>query len=405
MDGRIAFVEANTSGTGMMALRIAHDLGLSPLFLTAEPGRYQGLPACGAEVVRCDTGDLAALRAALEPYAGVLRGVTTTSDFYVAVVADLADALGLPGNRPEAVRTCRDKGRMRQALAAAGVRQPRFAIVRDPSETAAAVAGTGLPCVVKPVDGSGSENVRLCGSLAESTAQVERILAVQMNVRGQPAAGAALVEEYLEAPEFSVETFHVAGRATCVGVVAKSLTGHPHFVESGHVYPAPVDPLEGEAMVRAVRDALAATGMWLGPAHTEVKLLPDGVAIIEMNPRLAGGMIPELIRLVDGLDLVEQQLRAACGMPVVLTTCRGGYAGIRFLVASRPGQVRSVSGRREAAALQGVEGVVVSVAPGARVELPRNAYDRLGHVLARGRTVPELSARLDDALSKLRVEV
>ncbi|MGW4642230.1 ATP-grasp domain-containing protein [Sphaerisporangium sp. NPDC004334] len=405
MRGRLACVEANTTGTGMIALRTAGELGLDPLFLTGRPERYRGLAATGAQVVRCDTNDPGSLLAAVAPYAAELCGVTTTSDFYVATVAELAAHLGLPGNPPEAVRICRDKGRTRRALAKAGLRQPRFAVVHDQSETSAAVARVGLPCVVKPVSGSGSEDVRLCATPAQALAQVAQVLSVRVNVRGQVCEPAALVEEYLEGPEFSVEMVHTDGEARCVGIVAKSLTGHPYFVESGHLYPAPVGTADGEAMRETVRLALAAVGVQHGPTHTEVRLLPDGVAVVEINPRLAGGMIPELISLVDGLDLLEQQIRGAIGMPVTLEQRHEGYAGIRFLVADRAGEVRAVSGVERAAALPGVARVGVTAAPGTRVGPPRSAYDRFGHVIARGGTVTELTERLDLAAAALRVEV
>ncbi|MFD1546313.1 ATP-grasp domain-containing protein [Nonomuraea guangzhouensis] len=400
----LAFIEANTTGTGMMALRTARDLGLEPLFFTGRPERYRGLAGAGAEVVLCDTNDTAALRAAVARWADRLCGVTTTSDFYVAAAAELAAALGLPGNPPEVVRLCRDKGRMRRALAGAGVRQPRFEVITEPGQVPSALARVGLPCVAKPVDGSGSEHVRLCESEEEALDHVGQVLAVRTNVRGQASAGAVLLEEYLRGPEFSVETFHVRGEPTCVGVVAKTVTGHPYFVESGHVYPAPLAPLEGEAIVATTQAALAAVGVRDGPTHTEVKLLPDGVAIVEINPRLAGGMIPELVRLVDGLDLLEQQLRGAAGMPVTLATRRRGYAGVRFLTAERAGVLRTAAGWREAELLPGVESVVVTAEPGTRVSPPRSAYDRLGHVIARGRTVRELSARLEAAVPSLLME-
>ncbi|MEV0230707.1 ATP-grasp domain-containing protein [Nonomuraea sp. NPDC050786] len=400
----LAFIEANTTGTGMMALRTARDLGLEPLFFTGRPERYRGLDGSGAEVVRCDTNDAAALRAAVERHAGELCGVTTTSDFYVAAAAELAAGLGLPGNPPEVVRLCRDKGRLRRVLAEAGVPQPKFAVVTEEDQITAALASVGLPCVAKPVDGSGSEHVRLCATEEEVRAHAGEVLSVRTNVRGQPSAGAILLEEYLEGPEYSVETFHIRGEPTCVGVVAKSVTGHPYFVESGHVYPAPLDPLEGEALVAAAQAALAAAGVREGPTHTEVKLLPGGVAIVEINPRLAGGMIPELVRLVDGLDLLEQQLRGAAGMPVTLATRRRGYAGVRFLTAERAGVLRTACGWRQAELLPGVESVVITAEPGTRVSPPRSAYDRLGHVIARGRTVRQLTARLEAAVPSLLME-
>lgn len=59
------FVESNTTGTGMIALSRARELGLTPVLLTAGPQRYAGLAETGAEVVVCDTGSLTELRAVI----------------------------------------------------------------------------------------------------------------------------------------------------------------------------------------------------------------------------------------------------------------------------------------------------------------------------------------------------
>jgi cysteine synthase len=49
----LIFIEANTSGTGMTALRTAAGLGLRPVLLTRDVARYPGLPEAGGAVVPC----------------------------------------------------------------------------------------------------------------------------------------------------------------------------------------------------------------------------------------------------------------------------------------------------------------------------------------------------------------
>ncbi|TDV43159.1 ATP-grasp domain-containing protein [Actinophytocola oryzae] len=401
MARRLIFVESNTTGTGMLALTTAARLGFEPVLLTGDPGRYRGLADTGAEVVPCDTNDFSALAGAVS---GPVAGVTTTSEFYLLAAARLAERLGLPGNPPAAIWRCRDKARLRERLAEAGIGQPRFAAVTD---AGADVAAIGLPCVVKPVDESGSQNVLLCRSWPQVRAQLGRILAARVNARDQPAAGVALVEEYLDAPEYSVEMFSSAGVATCVGITAKEVTGDPYFVESGHLYPAPLDAGTSARIVDTVRSALAAVGVREGPTHTEVKLAGDRVAVVEINVRLAGGMIPALVRIVDGIDLIEQLVRSAAGLPVDLTARSGqdSRAGIRFVMADRSGTVTAVSGVDTARTLPGVRDVLVSAVPGARVAPARDAYGRLGHVIACGPTPEAVGETLDHALAAVRVSV
>ena len=54
--------------------------------------------------------------------------------------------------------------------------------------------------------------------------------------------------------------------------------------------------------------ALDAVGFDFGPAHTEVRLTPAGPVVVEINPRLAGGMIPELVAHALGINLVAAVL-------------------------------------------------------------------------------------------------
>jgi S-sulfo-L-cysteine synthase (3-phospho-L-serine-dependent) len=403
---KLIFVESNTTGTGMLALRVAARLGTAPVLLTSRPGRYAGLSGIRCEIVECDTNDKAALRAEVgRQAAGVaeLAGITTTSEFYLVHVAELGAEFGLPSNPVRASQTCRDKVRTRQALAAAGVRQPAFQVIRNLAEVPAAVAEIGLPCVMKPADDSGSNLVLLCESEQEAVSHAADVLAVTTNVRGQAAAGTALIEEYLPGRELSVEMFSVAGAATCVGITRKNVAGLPYFVEAGHVFPADLATDVAAEVAGTVERALAAAGWQLGASHVEVKLTPQGPAIVEINARLAGGMIPELVRLATGIELLEQQLRAFAGLPVRLTATRARRTGIRFIMAPQAGTLVEVAGTAKARGVPGVDSVVVSATAGSSVRPARNAYDRLGYLIAVGDSVREVDAALDAAHDHVEV--
>lgn len=410
IDQHLLFVESNTTGTGMLALCTTQDLGLRPVLLTNKPERYDGLAHTGAETLICDTNDPMALRTAIWDRfrREELAGVTSTSDFYAPTVADLGAWLGLPRNPVEAMLTCRNKALLRQRLVTAGVRQPRFVVLHEPvaaDSVADAVATLDLPCVVKPVDDSGSNAVRLCHSVSESVEQVERILSVRTNVRGMPTARSVLVEQYLPGPEFSVELFSWAGTAHCVGITQKTVTGAPHFVESQHFFPAPLAPEAAAEIEDLARRAVDAAGVTVGATHVEVKLTETGAAIVEINPRLAGGMIPELIRLATGINLLEQQLRVASGLRPQLVAQRSLHAGIRFLLAEREGVLVEAAGIDSAATVPGVSQVTVTAERGAPVRPPSNAYHRLGYIIAHGLTHDEVDATLTKAHNHIEIRI
>jgi S-sulfo-L-cysteine synthase (3-phospho-L-serine-dependent) len=405
MPRKMIFVESNTTGSGMRALTAARRLGMMPVLFTNRPDRYHNLAQTRAEVIECNTNHQPALRAAIDRLPRrEIAGLTTTSEFYLAAVADLAHSLGMPGNPVDAVTACRNKALTRSRLAAAGLAQPRFVVVREIDSVPAAVERVGLPCIVKLADDTASYGVCRCQSLDEAMRQAGRLLSITENVRGQPTAGAVLVEEYMSGTEFSVEMFFEDGSLTCVGITETNLTAPPHCVELGHVFPAALAPCSKRMIVDTVRKGLTALGLCHGPSHTEVKLVDGKVVIIEVNARLAGGMIPELIRLVDGIDLLEQQIRAAVGHPVSLRdqrTQRAGYAGIRFLTTDHSGTFEHVHGLDTVRRLPGVVEAAVTTAPGTAVQLPRSAYDRLGHIIVRGngqREVVELLTRAERAV-------
>ncbi len=169
--------------------------------------------------------------------------------------------------------------------------------------------------VVKPVQGSGSLGVRLCGGPDEVSAHAGELLAATANERGLTAPRSILVEEYLTGPEFSVEVFGTEAVTT----VAKHLGPHPMFVEIGHDVPAALPPGAEHALRDSAVRAVRALGLGWGAAHVELRLTDGRAAVIEVNPRLAGGMIPELVRRAHDIDLVDAQVLAALGRPPVLS--------------------------------------------------------------------------------------
>ncbi|GIH25277.1 hypothetical protein Aph01nite_35870 [Acrocarpospora phusangensis] len=393
---RMVFVESNTTGTGMRALVRAREQGLVPVLVTEDPSRYRGLAETGAQVVRADTADAAALATAVGAQTP-LAGITTTSDFYTIAATRLASAAGFPANPPQAVARCRDKSRTRRALTRAGLAQPLFAVVERIGDVAGALESVGLPCVVKPAEGSASEGVRLCETPAEASDHAALLLRRTHNVRGQPIRPRVLIEQLLAGAEFSVETMGLGDDVVCLGITAKRLGPPPWFVETGHHFPAPLPAATRAILVDLTTRTLKALGLTLGPAHTEVRLTADGPVVVEVNPRLAGGLIPELVRRATGVDLLAQQIAQACGRVPDLVPTLNRHAGIRFILAPRTGRLRDASGIDVARRVPGVVNVHFSGEPGAPVAPARDGYGRLGHIMAEGDDETAVTDALDAA--------
>lgn len=389
----------------MLALQKALQMGFHPVFLTNNPNRYSGLESMNAEVIICNSNDISAIRDAIQDRVELSRvcGITTTSDFYVETVAALACIYGFPGNPPETLHICRNKALARFYLAEAGIKQPIFFPVRSMEEAKEALAQLGLPCIVKPADDSSSNNVKLCNSEGEALSLIAHILSITENTRGQPAAQTALLEQYVDAPEYSVEMFSYKGKTTCIGITEKRLTGFPFFVESRHIFPAPLAEDRQDEIIVTVQKALEIVGFLYGPSHTEIKLTGEGCSIIEINARLAGGMIPALISHCTGIDMLEMQIRLASHRSVDFDVEYHRFAGIQFIVSNTEGILHRIEGVEEVSQLPGIKHLVIGYKPGQRMRPPQNAYDRLGFIIAAANTYEETEQILEQALHRIKV--
>ncbi|HEY1570247.1 MAG TPA: ATP-grasp domain-containing protein [Pseudonocardiaceae bacterium] len=384
----LVLVESNTTGTGRDFALAARALGLRPVLLTKGERHYPYAAELDLDIRLTDTTSPVAVRETCVALPG-LCGITSSSEYFVGTAAQVARELGLPGVDPAGIALCRDKLAARYHLRGRGA--PDFAGCTTPRAVAAAARRFGR-VVVKPSHGSGSVGVRACADPVQAEWWGRRLFA-----DGVPMV---LVEREITGPEFSVEV--VAGQI--VGVTAKHLGPSPYFVEHGHDFPAPVRPSVTGALSTAALDALRACGLPDGTAHLEYRWADDRPWLIEINPRLAGGLIPRLVRHALGRDLVTEVVALAAGTTTVPVGDQRAHASIRFVVPAA-GRVTSVSGADDARRMPGVVEADCAVAPGQHI-VPDNSFtDRRGHVMAVGPTAAATINRAEAAHACIRITV
>ncbi|HSE38746.1 MAG TPA: ligase, partial [Blastocatellia bacterium] len=142
-----------------------------------------------------------------------------------------------------------------------------------------------------------------------------------------------------------------------------------------------------------------------GPAHLELRVTNRGIRIIEVNPRLAGGFIPRLVRLSLGVDLIEQTIRLVSGQVPVLERSLARHASIRFLLPSEDGVFVGADGIDEAKNLPNVIEVNVYAQPESKVERRGDFRDRIGHVIACGPEAHSVRCAAETAHAAIRLRV
>jgi cysteine synthase A len=400
-------VESNTTGTGALAVDRLLGRGDRVTFATRDPRRYPFLASQRERlsVARVETNHTPAITELLRDLSRTapVDAVMSFSEFYVITVADLAAAHGLPGLDPAAARSCRDKHATRSRLRAAGMVQPDCRVLTSDQEVLDLSGRIQYPCVVKPPSDSSSHGVRSVCDPSELAAHCHEVLGWEHNVRGQRLGAGVLVESVLDGPEYSVETLTLANGSTrVIGVCRKHLGPPPHFVELGHDFPAPEPPDVIAALAREAERALGVLGFDFGPAHTELRLTRLGPVVVEVNPRLAGGMIPEIIRYATGIDLLDAWFALVAGEAPSVAPVIDGAACVRFLVAEESGRLVAVEGADRAWALPSTRDVTITSALDSQVRPARDAYDRLGYVLSAGTCTDRVAREASAAVALLR---
>jgi argininosuccinate lyase len=413
----LLMIESWLQSTGLMLPPLLRDGGHRYVLVTRDPDLYRlpdGEPhpvlALADEVVVAETNDAAALVEAARGVAArrEIDGVLTTCDYYLPAVALVAETLGLPGAPTDVLHTATRKHLVRQVLADKGVPDVPYAVVSTWAQAHKAAADLGYPLVVKPVDMNSGTGVRkvldeagLAVAFAEATAPVR-------NTRDQPLERLALLERVLDGPEYSVESVTRDGVTRVLGITAKSVAepgveAGSGFVESGHLFPAPLAPDERAAIERHVVAVLDAVGLTHGISHTEVRVTAAGPRLIELNPRQGGGYIFELVRLVTGFNPLQVLVDLALGREPVPGPSTARSAAVTFLLPPSDGVVREVRGAER---LGDDHRVLGHETPSAGREVrPGDNNERIGHVLVADPTGDRAKTWADDIVAGLDVRV
>ncbi|MES0003257.1 lyase family protein [Mesorhizobium sp. M0051] len=336
--GSFLFVESNTTGTGELLMKRARVLGFEPYLVTRNPARYPFLKDFVAQVIEAETrssDELIGVAAKLRR----LEGIYSSSDYFVEAASRVATAMGLPAPNPEAIATCRNKWKQAAALQRQSIAIPETRLAISVREVENILAQATLPVVVKPVSGSGSSGVRLCDSAAAAIKAFESakdVLVDQVDL----ASPDILIQQYIVGEEYSAEIIAYDGALHCLGILAKHKGPAPCFVEVGHDFPAPLPEPSLKELASFAARAVSALGLEFGPAHVEFVIAESGPVIIEVNPRLAGGMIPVMLSHTLGTSILDMVIKLYAGEGFTPPGASARAGAIRFQVVHKSGKLK-----------------------------------------------------------------
>lgn len=337
------------------------------------------------------------LKAALEYMPDFI--ITSTSDMPVRTVSWVCEKLGMKTDISyKGAIYATDKVAMMKRMQECGVPIPEFHEIRNLDEFLLIAAKMPRRFILKPADSAASRGVILIDK-----DESPDLVSLYNYCIEYSRSGETLVEEFLEGPEVSVESYSVDGKPHIITITDKIVTDLPFFVELGHTEPSRLSPEQQDDIRRVANLAIKAIGMENGPTHTEIKITPTGAKLVEIAARLGGDFITSrLVPLSTGVDMIECSFASLLGEEVRWQRKIKKGSAIRFIPGHK-GVFMTVEGLDKVRNMPGVQEVEIYMHPGDHMRQPENSSDRVGHIIAIGKDAEEASQNVEEALKQLRV--
>ena len=396
MASKAKILFAGAGPSQMVAIRHAKGLGYECYAVDADPGAIGFEFADGFDIG--DIRDPEFIRACARHF-NVNAIVAVATDVAVPSVARASVSLGLPSISVEAADISVNKLLQRNSLHAAGLLVPAFMPFYTEDEALANAVAIGFPVVIKPIDGAGSRGVRFIKNASEVIQAAREALIISH-------AKIALVEEYIEGEEVSVEGFVIDGKFHEICISEKTRTSPPYLLDMAVHFPDSLSETEHSAIIAVATRAVSACGLDNCPVHMELLRSDRGPVVVELAARGAGFQVfTNILPFVTGIDTVNVQLKLALGEKVEISPQEPLKGAAIIFLSPIPGRLKGVKGLEEASLIQGIHQVHVYIKADAVMGELKCGADRIGHliVFAENRIEAERQAHL--ALSLIKIEI
>ena len=194
-----------------------------------------------------------------------------------------------------------------------------------------------------------------------------------------------IIEEFVEGDEYAFEGMLIDSKLSKFVVFEKPLVFvEPYFEESIYITPSNLSNVIVEEAQSKIEKACQKLGLTNGPIHAEFKIANDEVFLIEINPRMIGGLCSRC----SSFGLFKQSLEEL----ILLSFSTGNfkqiellsnYVGVLMLPVPKSGKFRSIN-HEEIINIENVSSVDITVSKNSSINMPPNGERYLGFVFSQG---------------------
>ena len=305
--------------------------------------------------------------------------------------AYLVDLLNAKGNNTKSINTAMNKFESRNIFNSISNIKIQNAIVKKIEDIELFINENGTS-VLKPIYGTASKSVIKVESFQENKAEVEKLM---QDCSDQDL----IIEEFVDGSEYALEGNLINSELNKIVIFDKPINyKEPYFEESIYIAPTEIPDKTQKEIVNLIGKACKKLGLENGPVHVEFKIHNKEIFIIEINPRMIGGLCSRCLSF--GLfktSLEEIALHAFLNNELKSIDLLSNFVGVLMIPTPISGKFISIN-KNELESIPNVSGVEITVSENSNLLEPPFGDKYLGFVFSQGDSKEKVMESLTLAL-------
>ncbi|MFJ6033623.1 biotin carboxylase [Bacillus toyonensis] len=378
----IVFIETNKSGSSREAIKAAEKLNFFTVLLTKKTKfiNERTIFPDVHQMIFTDINDYDNIITTIEKLnksGKNIKGIFSFIDPYVYMAARLSEKFCSNIVSTKAIHHMENKILTRNVLKDLSI-SLNYSIYK-PTESLSSFFKKNnkinFPLIVKSPKSTGSKDVLLVKN------KDQLILSIQSLLNKLPNEE-ILLEEYIDGPQYLVEILVQDGKVHIIAVIEQEITFFERFIVTGYSLLGRVEKRLYNSLFNAINSVIQAFNMKNGACHLELRRIDNVWKLIEINPRISGGAMNDIIEIGHGINLVQETIRLMLGNKPSLVKKHYKYVYAHYLTVKSTGKLIRVTGKNRSSKYPGVEKVFIKPKKGTTLKPPTSMGHRCGYVLA-----------------------
>lgn len=249
----------------------------------------------------------------------------------------LVDLLGAKGNKLFAVEHSMNKFESRNTFNSISNIKAKNMIAKSLKDIELFTEKHGTS-VLKPNFGSASKSVLKINNFNQSKDYI-------INLMNDCEDQEMIIEQYIEGTEYALEGNLINSNLNKITIFDKPIEyKEPYFEESIYITPSELPEELQNQIIKLIGNACKKIGLENGPVHVEFKILDENIFIIEINPRMIGGLCSKCLSFgLFKVSLEEITLHAFLYNELKPIELLSNYVGVLMLPTPKTGKFVSIN--------------------------------------------------------------